>query len=255
MEQTKEETIEITGIPPETEPQPQPEEKKEPTKLDQLIQRLQAFSTEEEAKANISKITLELHCARSMGYKAIRKIKDAGGFRAQPTQRHPAKEATAKIETPKEETLEPQSEEEYTETELAEGQPVEGQPVTPKTFPLTPEKLAETLEIFFKRIAVLTDYPEFALEPKESKSLGEAWIPVIEMYIPQMATNPIVWAAIATAIVFAPKTLGFIIKRREKQAKKQEDEKPLPKAPEPPKTDPPAEAPKATEKTFLSTLS
>jgi transposase-like protein len=224
-------------IEPDETPEPA---KKEPSKVDQFIEKLRAYATEEEAKTHIAEIAQELGCAKSLGYKAIKKILKEGGFSGQPAPKTEAKEPTAKVEDVKPEPLEETQETEFEETAETAAEP-EGiaQPAAAMQL-LTPEKLGSTLDILFNKLAKLTKYPDFALEPKERDALAETWQPVLVMYAPQILTNPLAWAGIVTVIVFAPKIVGYAVER----GKKKED-KPLP---EPKKQEPPAETPKEPPK-------
>ena len=232
-------------IEPDETPEPA---KKEPSKVDQFVEKLRAYATEEEAKTHIAEISQELGCAKSLGYKAIKNIKKAGGFTGQPTPKFEAKEPTARIETPPEQPLET-DQETVTETETELGGEPEGigqVAATPSELPLTPQALSETLGIFFDKIGGLTGYPEFALSKKEADALGKAWLPVLQMYLPQMMTNPLVWAGVCTTLVFLPKITGYVLFRRKTKPVidvKKVENKPAPTPETPPTESLPEEKP------------
>ncbi len=98
---------------------------------------------------------------------------------------------------------------------------------TAPVFPMTVEKLQTTLDILFSKIADLTHYPDFKLTKQESQALSEAWLPVLQQYAPQMATNPTIWASFTTIVIIAPRLIGYWMeKRKQKQEKIIEPPKP-----------------------------
>lgn len=216
-----------------------PEQKKEPTKVEQFAEKLRAYATEEEAKAHITQIAQELGCAKSLGYKAIKHIKNAGGFTGEQSQKKTiaSKEPTARIEQPPEINLEETQE---TPETLEEEVETPEETAAEKPLPITVDAFKDTIEMFFQKVAGLIDYPDFALTPKEASSLSKAWYPVLEMYLPQLATNPLVWAGIVTAFVFLPRVFGYF-KLRGKKKKERPVEPPKETPKEPAKTEPPKE--------------
>jgi transposase-like protein len=231
-----------------TEETPPEAQKKEPTKVEQFAQKLRAYSTEEEAKAHITEIAQELGCAKSLGYKALKHIKREGGFSGEQTQNRTieSKEPTARIEQAAEIPLEETQAQETAET--VEEEVTTEETALEKPLPLEAEALQETIEIFFQKVAGLIDYPDFALTPKEAKSLSKAWLPVLHLYLPQLMTNPLVWAGIVTAFVFLPRVFGYFkLKSKKKKEKPVEPPNEKTKAQEPQKTEPPTEPQKETE--------
>src|SRR3972149_4444523 len=99
-EATKEEIIELYENLP-AEESTQPEQK---TKLDQFMDKLRVYQTEAEAKTHIQDIAKTLECAKSLGYKAIKKLKREGAFGNVPKRE--AHEPTAKINVVDESELE-----------------------------------------------------------------------------------------------------------------------------------------------------
>jgi transposase-like protein len=228
-------------IETDEEPLLETPEPKEKTRLEQFVEKLRVYSTQEEAKTHIQEIATEIGCAKSLGYKAIKKILKEGGFSGQPAPRTEAKEPTAKVEDVQPEPLEETQETEFEETAETAAEP-EGiaQPAAAAMELLDPKRLKRTLDIVFNKIAKMTKYPDFALEENESTALAETWQPVLVQYAPSLITNPLAWAGITTLVVFAPKILGYIAERQKKK-----EDKPLP---EPKKQEPPPETPKEPPK-------
>ena len=210
-----------------------PKEKpKEKTKLDQFKERLSQYPDRETAKQHLKEIAKDLGCAKSLGYKAIKQIDFRG--EKKPLE---AYEPTAKIPEIKPEAIEEEMEEPEIEIVEEEAPTPEAPTVT---FPMTTEKLAWNFDLAFSKLADLTSYPDFKLTKKESDGLAEAWMPVLQQYAPQMASNPAMWAAISTVIIVAPRVVGYWQQRRKKQEEKIVEEKPK----EEPKQEPPKEEPK-----------
>jgi len=211
--------------------------KKEPTKLDQFIQRLSQYPDRETAKQHIKDIAKELNCAKSLGYKALKQIDFQG--EQKPLE---AYEPTAKIPEVKPEPIEEELETEAEVIEAEEAPTPEAAAPPTVTFPMTTEKLSWTFDLAFSKLADLTAYPDFKLSKKESDGLAEAWMPVLQQYAPQMASNPAVWATISTIIIVAPRVIGYWQQRRKKQQEKIVEE-PKEKPKEEPKQEPPKQEP------------
>lgn len=219
------------------------QETHEPTKTEQFIERLRQYPDRETAKSHITEIAKDLECAKSLGYKALKRIDEF-----KPAEERALETEEARItfeEPPREEIEEEPVEEEVIEEEIIEEPIVEER--APPTFPMTLEKLEFNISLAFKKIADLTKYPEFALDKKESQGIAEAWYPVLEQYAPQALGNPAVWAIVTTGIVIVPRVVGYASMR----AKKKEEE--LPKPPTPKPKEPQEETPKETQETPLET--
>lgn len=240
--------MEIMSEPEEmvTIEEPTPEPAKTATKLDQFVEELRKYPDKDTAKSHIQEIATKLGCAKSLGYKAIKKIEFSGEPK---TTQHQEKEPTARIEQQEPETFEEQQEEqgeEITSEETVE--PAEAKvPITAKAF-------TTSIELAFKKAAKLMDYPDLALTHEEAQSLADCWTPVFEYYAPQLSNNPMMWAAIGTAIILAPRVIGLIVEKlgKRKQEKPIIDVKPskppeeivTPPTPEPtPKPETPLEKP------------
>jgi len=221
--------------------EPTPEPVKEPTKLDRFIEELRKYPDKDIAKTHIQEIATKLECAKSLGYKAIKKIEWSG----EPRQAQQEKEPTAKIE-PQE--AEPLTEEQQAEQGEEITPPEEEQPAAAKV-PITARALTTSLEMAFKKAAKLLDYPDLALTHEEAQSLTDCWTPVFEYYAPQLSQNPMMWAAIGTAIILAPRVIGLVVEKLGKRKKEREkiiDAKPS-KPPEEVITTPPPEPPTMPE--------
>jgi hypothetical protein len=200
-----------------------PEPQKEPTKLDRFIQELSKYPDKETAKTHIQEIADKLQCAKSLGYKALKKIT----FQGQPSTEHEAKEATARIEQQEPEPItQEQQEEQGEETTPAEEI---GQPAAPPQVPITAKAITTSIELAFKKAAKLLDYPDLALTHEEAQSLTDCWTPVLEHYAPQLSNNPMMWAALGTAIILAPRIIGLIVEKlgKRKEERKIIDVKPI----------------------------
>ena len=214
-----------------TETAPQEEPQKEPTKLDQFIEQLSRYPDRETAKTHLSEIAAKLHCARSLGYKALKKIQQ---FQPADTIETRAVEPTIKMATPPEEPLEEQAEQEQLSEEL---------PPEPETAPKpAPVGFKDTdLEWMFskgfKMLADVSGYEDFKLAPDDSKRLGEIWTPILNQYLPDILPYaPIAVAAITTIVIVVPKVKGWWT-YRQKKTKPKEPPKEEPK--EEPKPEPP----------------
>lgn len=215
---------------------------KERTKLEQFEERLRQYPTRDEAKTHILEISRDLGCVKSMGYKALKKIEFRG-------ETHPLEtsEPSVKIKPPPEgEAFKPDETE--GETEISEEippsqgtQPPTGKE-TPSPIPVTAEQLSWTLKIAFQKLADLTKYPDFALKSDEADQLGKVWFPVMQMYMPTMLDNPLVWAGITTTVVFAPRLIGYW-QHRQKTKKDKPVEPPPQKPPEEKQPEKPPEQP------------
>jgi hypothetical protein len=124
--------------------------------------------------------------------------------------------------------------------------------------PITARALTTSIELAFKKAAKLLDYPDLALTHEEAQSLSDCWTPVLEYYAPQLSNNPMMWAAIGTAIILAPRVIGLIVEKLGKRKQEREkiiDIKPSKppeevKPPEPtPAPETPLETPTLTENT------
>lgn len=214
------------------------EPQKERTKLDQFIEELSKYPDIETAKTHLSEIAEKLHCARSLGYKALKKIQQ---FKPRESIETTSKEATIRIAQPPEQPLEEQQEEPISE-EL---------PPEPETAPkpaavgFKDEEMTWMFDKGFKMLADVSGYEDFKLAPDDSKRLGEIWTPILNQYLPDILPYaPIAVAAIMTIVVVVPKVKGWWNYREEKKKKPKPKEPPKeePKEepkPEPPKTEPP----------------
>jgi len=220
--------------------EPTPEPVKEPTKLDQFVEELRKYPDKDTAKTHIQEIATKLGCAKSLGYKALKKIKFSGEPK---TTQHQEKEPTARIEQQEAEPL--------TEEQQAE----QGEEITPEEteqpaeakVPITARALTTSIELAFKKAAKLMDYPDLALTHEEAQSLADCWTPVFEYYAPQLSNNPMMWAAIGTAIILAPRVIGLIVEKLGKRKQEREkiiDVKPV-KPPEEVKPEPTPAKPEA----------
>jgi len=252
--------------------QPPEKPKKKKTKLQQFIEELSKYPDKETAKQAIPDIAEKLNCSKALGYKALRKVSKFIGE----TPIEKAVEPTVKIpkapEIPIEEPQPPETQPIPLE-EIEIQQPIEGiEPQapampTPPIFPMTTEKLQTTLDILFSKVADLTKYPDFKLTKQESQALAEAWLPVLQQYAPQMATNPMIWASFTTIVIIAPRIVGYWMeKRKQKQEKiieppakpknerereRESTETPQEEKPQEPK---PKELPKAEQVGFFKNL-
>jgi hypothetical protein len=218
-----------------TEQEPQ----KEPTKLDQFIEQLSKYPDVETAKTHLSEIAEKLHCARSLGYKALKKIQQ---FQPRESIETQAKEATIKITQPPEQPLEDQGEQEPLSEELPP-EPETAKPAAAVGFKDT--DMTWMFDKGFKMLADVSGYADFKLDPDDSKRLGEMWTPIINEYLPDILPYaPIAVASIMTIVIVVPKVKGWWTYREEKKKKPKpkeppkEEPKPEPK-PEPPKTETP----------------
>lgn len=197
------------------------QEKKEPTKLDRFMKKLQAYTTEPEAKQHIAEIAKDLECAKSLGYKAIRKLKEDGQYRkqgeistegAEPTfQMGEGKpEPFEETETPTDETLPPE-----TPTELE--QPPEQKPQQG----FREEDLTWMIDRAFGGLAKVTGYGDFALNKEDSEKLGAIWTPIFNQYLPTwMPYAPIAIAAVTTVAIVVPKVKGYWEFRKKREGEK-----------------------------------
>jgi hypothetical protein len=225
----KEEEIITEEVFTEQPPTPPP---KEPTKLDLFIQELSQYPDKETAKTHITDIAKKLRCAKSLGYKAIKKVEQ---FKPQQAE---AVEATLKI---KETTSEPLEEQEEPEAEATIEEP------TAPPEPAVGFRAKDVTWMFdrgFGGLAKLTGYGDFALEKEDSQKLGEIWTPILNEYLPDwLPYAPIAIAAITTTAIVAPKVKGYMDYR----AKKKEEKLPE-KPPEKTKQEPTPEPPKEPQK-------
>jgi len=225
--------------------------KKEPTKLDQFIERLSQYSDKETAKTHIKEIAKDLQCAPSLGYKAIKKVEQ---FKPQGKE---AVEPTVKIKETKPEPLEQQEEIiEEPEAEATIEEPT-APPEEQKGF--REKDLTWMFDKGFSGLAKLTGYGDFALEKADSEKLSEIWTPILNEYLPDwLPYAPIAIAAITTVAIVVPKVKGYWDYRKKK-------EKVVEKSPEKPKQEPPPEQkesqkeepmppPKPTKAGFLDKL-
>jgi len=205
--------------------------KKEPTKLDQFIERLSQYPDKETAKTHIKEIAKDLQCAPSLGYKAIKKVEQ---FKPQGKE---AVEPTVKIKETKPEPLEEQEE------IISEAEPeatIEEPTAPPEQKGFREKDLTWMFDKGFSGLAKLTGYGDFALEKADSEKLSEIWTPILNQYLPDLIPYaPIAIAAITTVAIVVPKVKGYWDFR-----KKKEKEKVIEKSPEKPKQEPPPEPPK-----------
>lgn len=206
------------------------EPQKEPTKLDQFIEALSRYPDVETAKTHLTEIAEKLHCARSLGYKALKKIQH---FKPADTIETRAQEPTIKMATPPEESLEEQAEQEQLSEEL---------PPEPETAPkpaavgFKDTEVEWMFERGFKMLADVTGYEDFKLDHGDSKRLGDMWTPILNEYLPDILPYaPLAMAAITTIVIIVPKVKGWWNYREEKKKK--------PKPKEPPKEEPKPEPP------------
>lgn len=221
----------LTESPTQEEPQ------KEPTKLDQFIEKLSQYPDIDTAKTHLSEIAEKLHCARSLGYKALKKIDH---FKPRDSIETRAKEASVKIAQPLEQRLEEQEE------QISEELPPEPERKIPQAGAVgfKAEDMSWMFDKGFKMLAEMTDYPEWKLDPDDSKRLGEIWTPIINQYLPDILPYaPIAIAAITTIVIVVPKVKGWWT-YRQKKTKEKPKEPPKEEVkeeskPEPSKTEPP----------------
>lgn len=220
----------LTESPTQEEPQ------KEPTKLDQFIEQLSAYPDVQTAKTHLSEIAEKLHCARSLGYKALKKIDH---FKPQDSIETRAKEASVKIAHPLEQPLEQQEE------QISEELPPEPETAAPPVaIGFKDKDVTWMFDKGFKMLADVTGYADWKLDPDDSKRLGEIWTPIINQYLPDILPYaPIAIAAITTIVIVVPKVKGWWTYRQKKTKEKpkeppKEEVKEEPK-PEPPKTETP----------------
>lgn len=197
-----------------TEQQSTPPQK-EPTKLDLFIQELSQYSDKETAKTHITDIAKKLGCAKSLGYKAIKKVEQ---FKPQQAE---AVEATLKIKETKPELLEEQEEIIEPEAEATIEEPT----APPEaTVGFRTKDLAWMFDKGFSGLAKLTGYGDFALEKADSDKLSEIWTPILNEYLPDwLPYAPIAIAAITTTAIVVPKVKGYWDYREKKK-----QEKPVP---------------------------
>jgi len=241
--------------------EPSEQKPKKKTKLQRFIEELSKYPDKDTAKQAIPDIAKKLKCSKALGYKALRKVSKFIGE----TPIEQAVEPTIKIPKAPEIPIEEATTAQPTETPVAEEipfeqieteQPTPQAPITqPPIFPMTTEKLQTTIDILFSKVADLTQYPQWKLEKRESQALAEAWLPVLQQYAPQMATNPAIWASFTTIVIIAPRVIGYWNTRRkrakekiieppskskneresERESTEPPQEKPKPKPPELPK--------------------
>jgi len=208
--------------------------KKEPTKLEQFIERLSQYSDKDTAKTHIKEIAKELQCAPSLGYKAIKKVEQ---FKPQQAE---AVEPTVKIKETKPEPLEQQEE------IIEEAEPeatIEEPTAPPEAAGFRQKDVTWMFDKGFSGLAKLTGYTDFALEKQDSEKLGEIWTPILNQYLPDwMPYAPIIIAGITTTAIVAPKIKGYWDYRKKTK------EKIVEKPPEKPKQESLSEAPKETPK-------
>jgi hypothetical protein len=225
-------TEEIVELPEATLPE-QPK-----TKLQLFIERLSQYPNEEEAKRHIAEIAQELGCAKSLGYKALRKVE-----RFQPKGLE-AKEPTVKIPSVEPEELEEiEEEEEITPAPEIAPTPAPSPPI-PSALPLTPDKLSWSMKLIFEKIGNALDYPDFALTQDEADKLAEAWLPVLNKYVPEAMQDPTTWCAITTVIIVAPRVIGYWKQRKQRKEIPKEEPKEQPKEQPKPETTTETEKPK-----------
>jgi hypothetical protein len=242
------------------EPEPQPKKEQQKTATEQFTEELMKFSDYEQAKAAIADIATKIGCAKSLGYKVIKRLKRQGQFGKAHMPRMEAKEPTAKIaeiEPEPIETTTPTAENEpeidFTDNEtLTETQPTQ-QPET-----LLKEKDVEWLiQRGSEGLAKLTEYSDFTFETKDSHRLAEMWTPIVNKYMPQWAPHiPEVIAAVTTAVIIVPKVQGyrkFRAERKQKQIIEHHEPAPTPK-PEPKETPKEPEPEKPPEKPKTSNI-
>jgi hypothetical protein len=218
-----EEDVQLLEALPHVEPEEKPK-----TKLEQFIEELSKYPDAETAKQHIAEIAEKLKCAKSLGYKALKRIET---FQPQQPQ---AIEPTVKIPEAKPEEI---PEEIIAEEAVEEAQPTQEAP-QPEAIPapqigvgFKPEDVTWMFDKGFKTIADLTGYGSFALNKDEAQKLGEMWTPIINANLPQLLPHaPIISATITTLIIIAPRVKGYWTFRRQKQ-----QEKPI----EQPKQEPP----------------
>ena len=224
----------------------QPEAK---TKLEQFMDKLRVYATEPEAKTHIQEIAKTLECAKSLGYKAIKKLRTEGAFGNIP--RREAHEPTMKIREVDEGELEQPPQEEQSEIQFQDGETAEAVTVEPSLQPTTgfqPEDIEWMMSRSAKLIADATEYAEFELSKADSKKLSEMWTPIVNQYLPQIMPNmPLVVAGFSTALILVPKVRGYM-KQRKKNEKPIIDTQPVEKKTEPPKEQPKPEQQTAPEK-------
>lgn len=195
----EEEETEILSeaLPHVEEPAPP---KKEPTKLDQFIQRLSEYPDKDTAKTHIKEIAKDLQCAPSLGYKAIKKVEQ---FKPQQAE---AVEPTVKIHETKPEALEETEIEQPQEAEAEIEEPTTAPPPTAQGF--REKDLTWMFDKAFTGLAKLTGYSDFALEKADSEKLGEIWTPILNEYLPDIIPYaPIAIAAITTTAIVVPISL------------------------------------------------
>lgn len=207
------------------------EPQKEPTKLDQFIEELSKYPDRETAKGHIREIAAKLHCAPSLGYKAIKKIQQ---FKPADTIETRAQEPTIRMATPKEEPLTEQAEE---EKPISEELPPEPETAPkPAAVGFKDTEVEWMFERGFKMLADVSGYEDFKLAPDDSKRLGDMWTPILNEYLPDILPYaPLAMAAITTIVIVVPKVKGWWNYREEKKKK--------PKPKEPPKEEPEPEPP------------
>lgn len=207
------------------------EPQKEPTKLDQFIEELSKYPDRETAKTHIREIAAKLHCAPSLGYKAIKKIQQ---FKPADTIETRAVEPTIRMATPPEEPLTEQAEE---EKPISEELPPEPETAPkPAAVGFKDKEVEWMFQRGFKMLADVTGYADFKLDPDDSKRLGDMWTPILNEYLPDILPYaPLAMAAITTIVIVVPKVKGWWNYREEKKKK--------PKPKEPPKEEPKPEPP------------
>jgi len=211
------------------------EPQKERTKLDQFIEELSKYPDIETAKTHLSEIAEKLHCARSLGYKALKKIQQ---FKPADTIETRAVEPTIRMATPKEEPLTEQAEEEKAISEELPPEP-ETAP-KPAALGFKDTEVEWMFQRGFKMLADVTGYAEFKLDPDDSKRLGDMWTPILNEYLPEVLPYaPLAMAAITTIVIVVPKVKGWWNYREEKKKKPKPKEPPKEEPKEEPKPEPP----------------
>lgn len=219
------------------------------TKAETVREELKKYTSVEEMKTHIEEITKKADCSKALVYKEIGKLSETLSI-VEPE----AKEPVVKIEKPKEieaEEIKEIETEESVEPELTETEKELGLEEKPEIVEEEKPEIAEEekpkVEISVKMVQVIAEKPfelaakftgceDLKLDPKESKEIAEAWLPVLSQYLPDVLEKyfPLIYAGYVTIAVIGSKAYTY---RTWKQAKQPEPPQPetVKKIPEPEK--------------------
>jgi len=231
-----------------------------PSKSQQVKEILQGLPREEITPEKIKEIAEQVGCSKALVYKHLRKLERQGHWEAKPEEALPTpKEPVIKIE--EEQPIElPKPEEEKGILEKLfeepEEKPEEEEEIPEEFIPEEAIQIEEAIPIgfdkeniewmwkwTFEKIADFTQWDGWRLKDEEARKLAETWTPLLNQNIDPIAKYvPLINAGMTTAIIFAPRIFAY-----RQQQKKREEERIIPKTPQPPSEEKPEQPEKPEE--------